>query len=268
MMSRMQENVASHGHDFFELVYVTGGTAKHTRNGNVSMLKKGDYFIMDYKSVHCYEDGQDFSLINCLFLPQVIDETLDSCETLDALLQGCLIRYYRMTVRDSWSNRIFHDEDGRVEALLRGMLVEYQEKRFGCEEIFRCRLTEILILTLRNLLPLREKELQSDVIAALLIFLEGNFKLQAPLQEFCNRYHYSLSYISRRFKQETGKTVREYIQKIRIEKSCEFLEGSNLRVSEIAQLVGYEDMKFFHEMFRRLVHMTPLEYRKVRRRSL
>lgn len=58
--------------------------------------------------------------------------------------------------------------------------------------------------------------------------------------------HYSVAYISRRFKQETGVTLREYVQNVRIEKSCELLEDSDLRVVEIARRVGYEDIKFFN----------------------
>ncbi|MFR6589158.1 MAG: helix-turn-helix domain-containing protein [Gallintestinimicrobium sp.] len=45
-------------------------------------------------------------------------------------------------------------------------------------------------------------------------------------------------------------TLREYVQNVRIEKSCELLEESDLRVVEIARRVGYEDIKFFNQIFK------------------
>ena len=54
--------------------------------------------------------------------------------------------------------------------------------------------------------------------------------------------------------------MREYVQKIRIEKSCELLEDSDLRVVEIARRVGYEDIKFFNQIFKRRMQVSPVSY--------
>lgn len=263
MMNFEQDDMESHDHRFFELAYVTGGSAEHTLNGNGGSLKAGDYFIMDYGSVHRYENCREFTLINCLFLPEVIDETLRGCRSLEALLQGCLIRYYRMALGAVWADRIFHDEDGRVGQLLSGMVEEYREKRLGSEEIFRCRLTEILILTLRKLVQPQGSRLKSEVVRKLLMYVDASYKERLTLKDFCGRQHYSLSYVSRRFKEETGMTFREYLQKVRVEKCCELLAGSDMTVREAAEAVGYEDMQFFHEVFRKYLHMTPKEYRRL-----
>lgn len=266
MMNFEQDDVESHDHHFFELAYVTGGSAEHTLNGKRGSLEAGDYFIMDYGSVHRYENCREFTLINCLFLPEVIDETLCGCRSLEALLQGCLIRYYRMALGAVWADRIFHDEDGRIGQLLLGMVEEYREKGLGSEEIFRCRLTEILILTLRKLAQPQKSRPESEVVIKLLKYVDASYKEKLTLKDFCGRQHYSLSYVSRRFKQETGMTFREYLQKVRVEKCCELLAGSDMTVSRAAEAVGYEDMQFFHEVFRKYLHMTPKEYRRLGKR--
>ena len=54
----------------------------------------------------------------------------------------------------------------------------------------------------------------------------------------------------------------EYLQKIRIEKCCELLAGSEMSIQEIAHSVGYEDAKFFQQVFKRMVKMSPREYRR------
>lgn len=262
-----QDDIMAHDHDCFELAYVTGGCAGQTLNGVTETVQKGDYFIIDYGSCHSYQNCRSFTLINCLFLPEIIDDTLSGCRSFDELLRVCLIRYHKQYLGRTPVNRIFHDEDGKILNLLIGMQEEYEEKNTGYKEIFRCRLMEIVILTMRKVMQEHstslEQEVQSTVILEAIRFLEANYTQKAVLGRFCQEYHYSMQYISRRFKQETGLTALEYLHKVRIEKCCEQLAGSDLRIQEIAHRTGYEDMKFFHEIFRRLVHMSPGEYRRM-----
>ena len=56
LMELQQQDVAPHQHDFLEMVYVTEGRAMHTLNENEAVVKKGDYFIIDYGAVHQYKN--------------------------------------------------------------------------------------------------------------------------------------------------------------------------------------------------------------------
>ena len=85
----------------------------------------------------------------------------------------------------------------------------------------------------------------------------------ALLGDFCQEYHYSLQYVSRKFKQETGFTASEYLQKKRLEKSCELLICSDMSIQEIAHQIGYEDTRFFNQLFQKKLKMSPREYRKM-----
>ena len=263
MMPYQQTDMESHNHDFFELVYVVKGTAVHTLNSTEGMLTEGDYFIVDYGSVHSYSRSLDFTLINCIFLPEVIDETLTGCRSLDELLHGCLIRYYTSIPGETPVDRIFHDENGRIKQLIMGMLEEYEEREEGYAEVFRCRLIELLILTLRKGIHENQKHPKHRAVLDVIQYVDRNYQNYVNLGEFCRQYHYTLSYISRIFRQETGLSFREYLQKVRIEKSCQLLAGSDMRIGEIAQAVGYEDKKFFNSVFKRIVKMTPREYRNL-----
>ena len=264
MMRYQQNDFQEHDHHFFELVYVTSGTAEHTLNGSRSILKPNDFFFIDLGSYHSFEHAKNLELINCLFLPEFIDETLQGCDSLDALLHSSMIRYSRLTVGQTWADRIFHDESGKIGTLLSEMVDEYENKQFGSNEIFRCHLKEILIFTLRMLVQ-PAKAYSDSIINEVISFVNKHYQEPLTLQTFCNQKHYNLSYISRRFKQETGMTFREYVQKIRIEKACELLAGSDMTVSEIARAVGYDDIQFFHSVFKRLLRMTPKEYKKLSR---
>lgn len=262
MMRYKQNDFQAHDHHFFELVYITSGTAEHTLNGSRSILQPNDFFFIDLGSYHSFEHTRNLELINCLFVPEFIDETLQGCDSLDALLHSAMIRYSRLTVGQTWADRIFHDDSGKIGTLLSEMVDEYENEQLGSREIFRCHLKEILILTLRMLVQ-PAKVYSDSIINEVINFVNKHYREPLTLQTFCDQKHYNLSYISRRFKQETGMTFREYVQKIRIEKSCELLAGSDMTVSEIAGAVGYDDIQFFHSVFKRLLHMTPKEYKKL-----
>ena len=53
-----------------------------------------------------------------------------------------------------------------------------------------------------------------------------------------------------------------YLQKLRIEAAKELLESTNLKVTEIAYRVGYQDHGYFSQLFRREMAVLPLQYRK------
>ena len=191
MMRLMQDNLGQHDHHFFELAYVTAGTGKHTLNTTSGILQAGDYFFIDYGSLHSYEQVQNLELINCLFLPEFIDETLQGCESLNALLHTCMLRYHRMTVGESWADRIFHDSDGKVGQLLADMVDEYRNQTLGSVEIFRCKLTEILILTLRMLIKPKKTYSDSTVIDDVIQFVDKHYHESLTLQTFCDQKHYN-----------------------------------------------------------------------------
>lgn len=258
-----QDDLKEHNHNFFELAYITSGSCIHTLNNVSCNISAGDYFIIDYGSMHGYKESKDLNLINCLFLPEIIDDTLKGCRSFEALMHGCLLRYYKVYWGKTPANRIFHDEDGRVLQLLNGVMKEYREKQVGYTEIYRCRLQEILIIMMRNVLDNNSEYTNNALVLEAIQYINRNYRSQKILDGFCRQYHFTPQYISRKFKLETGFTIREYQQKIRMEKSCELLAGSDMSVAEIAQAAGYNDIKFFNELFKRMLKITPREYRKV-----
>lgn len=257
-----QEDMEAHDHVFFELAYVTSGTALHTLNGAEAELHLGDYFIIDYGSVHSYSHSKDFSLINCLFLPEAADETLKGCQSFEELMHSCLIRYYKLALGKPFANRTFHDDSGVIRKLLDEMMEEYEGGQTGYTEIIRNHLQEILIRILRSLLEEQPVKAKSSPVLEMVNYIHSHYMEPRVLGGFCDVFHFNPQYISRCFRRETGYTMSEYVRKVRIEKSCELLAGTELRVAEIAQAVGYGDVKSFETVFGRMIHLSPREYRK------
>ncbi|WP_349945452.1 response regulator [Lacrimispora sp. BS-2] len=94
-------------------------------------------------------------------------------------------------------------------------------------------------------------------------YIEENKGLHIKLEELAKNAGFSYTYFSYLFKKETGKTLTEYIQMVRIETAKKLLVEKERSVSEIAELVGYSDIKFFTKQFKKALGVSPNEYRKM-----
>jgi AraC-like DNA-binding protein len=71
----------------------------------------------------------------------------------------------------------------------------------------------------------------------------------------------SPNYLSEEFKRVTGSKFVDYIARTRVEKACELLIISNLRISEIAFGVGFQSLSQFNRSFKKLSGKSPTEHR-------
>ncbi|TVY07964.1 response regulator transcription factor [Paenibacillus cremeus] len=74
--------------------------------------------------------------------------------------------------------------------------------------------------------------------------------------------HLNPSYLSQLFKQRMNQTFVDYVLHARMNEAERLLTHTSLRVSEIADRLGYADVAYFSNTFKRLKHYTPSEYRK------
>ncbi|MNI22760.1 Arabinose operon regulatory protein [compost metagenome] len=82
------------------------------------------------------------------------------------------------------------------------------------------------------------------------------------VQKIADHFSLSLSYLSRYFKEQTGRTIMDYLNEIRIDHAKRLLRANDESVKEIVQKVGYYDVSSFIRKFKQSVGVTPGEYRK------
>ena len=70
------------------------------------------------------------------------------------------------------------------------------------------------------------------------------------------------SYLSRLFKEETGISLTEYINQQRIRAAKNYLQLDTTTITEVAFMVGYNDVNYFIKRFKKIVGLTPTQYRK------
>jgi two-component system response regulator YesN len=93
-------------------------------------------------------------------------------------------------------------------------------------------------------------------------YIDSNYANEKmSLQDLCRHVLMSTSYFSLVFKQHTGVTFIEYLTGVRVAKAKELLHSSNLKLYEIAELVGYKDPNYFSILFKKHTGITPKDYR-------
>jgi len=105
------------------------------------------------------------------------------------------------------------------------------------------------------------RERQSAVIKMTIEYLKRDFEC-ATLNETARKVHMTPSYLSALFKSATGKTFIEQLTDIRIEKAKQMLRGTRLKNYEVAEKVGYKDPRYFSQIFKKKVGLSPSEYRE------
>jgi len=99
-----------------------------------------------------------------------------------------------------------------------------------------------------------------DSIKKVQTFIETNYQTAIILEKLASDYHMSVRNFIRRFRQATGNSPLEYLQRVRIEAAKKLLENTRESIENVALQCGYEDISFFRKIFRRQVNMTPKEY--------
>jgi len=93
-------------------------------------------------------------------------------------------------------------------------------------------------------------------------YIERNFaQKKLSVEEICRDLFISPSYLSRLLKRHLGKTFVNALTDIRIEKAKQMLSGSNMKISAVADAVGYSDPHYFSTIFKMVAGATPSEYR-------
>ena len=259
-----QVDVPLHDHSFLELTYILKGTVRHVLDGQVTLLQPGDYFIVDYGSRHSYQsvEKEGFFNIDCLFLPELLDPVLKGTKSLRALLEHYLLHFNFQALVQNPSHMVFHDDSGRILELIRRMEEETQKREAGYTEIIRCYLVELMLLTMRKMDDAQVAATGPNISAFITAYVAEHYMEPLVLQELADRLNYSLPYVSKKFKEDTGISFVHYLQNYRVMQGCRLLSNSKCSLEEITRMVGYHDVKFFSTLLKRMTGLSPTDFRR------
>lgn len=113
-----------------------------------------------------------------------------------------------------------------------------------------------------NYQALKEKH---DSIDLCISYMQKHLDQTLTLSEIAAAASLSSAHITTLFKKKTGFSIIEYFNQLKIQKACQYLLFTDLRVNEIAGKLGIEDPYYFTRLFTKLIGVSPVRYRRNRR---
>ncbi|MBE5830654.1 MAG: response regulator [Butyrivibrio sp.] len=113
-----------------------------------------------------------------------------------------------------------------------------------------------------EMIPLKRKEeIENRYVQAAIEYIEKNYSdKDFSIGKLSESISVSEGHISRLFKAETEISINNYLTRYRIRKSMDFLKDVQSKVYEVAEKVGYQDIAYFSNTFKKLVGTAPSEY--------
>ncbi|MCM3174840.1 helix-turn-helix domain-containing protein [Paenibacillus sp. MER 99-2] len=156
-----------------------------------------------------------------------------------AAIDGGLYSEVALTLSDTYIQQIEGvTQIDSIHPLLEDILVDFTER---VEKVHRAHFSKDILLCQEYIFNHLYDDLDLDVLA--------------------NHLQISPSYLSRKFKEETGEALKIFIQKQRIEEAKNLIVFSDYQLSEIYPLLNFYDQSYFIKVFRKHTGLTPKQYR-------
>lgn len=163
-----------------------------------------------------------------------------------------------------------HDKleaDPELQANKEQILREYKQSPVFRQESYTGMVTLLSIISLQltdllNRLLLESHTEEPDSIRKAKAYISDHIDEKITLEQIANKVNVSVFYFCKLFKQGTGMTFTEYVNRQRIELAKSELRDSSKSVTEIAYAVGYQSLSQFNRSFLKFTGQSPREYRQ------
>lgn len=150
-----------------------------------------------------------------------------------------------------------------IHRIFRDLLREWEMKDEFSKENLK-RLLEILLTELLRLPhPTATSVSSADpTIQKALTYISTNIEERLSLEDIAEHVGLNASYFSRKFKSTTGLNYHKYLLLIRISRAQKLLAETKYSVTDIAGMCGFNDSNYFSTAFRRIINMSPNQFRE------
>ena len=253
----VHDKTTYHTHDFVEIAYVASGTGLHTVNGMSHKTFAGDVFLINYDIPHEFvTTGEPLTVYNCIFTPAYFNATLNkSRDFFDITDHFLLSNLYSNLPTDYLYASSSGNENQHIFNIYNRLLQEFTAKQIGYRDIMRGYIIELLVIICR--LKLSVDSTKTQKMLEVLEYVNVHYREDVRIDRLAALAGFSESHFRRVFKELTGKTLTLYLQALRIEEACKLLKDHTMSVEQVAAAVGYNDMKHFYAVFKRISGQTP-----------
>lgn len=255
-----------HSHDYFEITYLYAGSCRLLIDEEAVVLEEGDICIVPPMSAH-NQPIEENSLAICI---AVRSSTFDS-------IFGSLL-----TQNDLVSTFFRHSLYGQKQSNFLRLKTELQPsvKSLLHRLIYECNQTDpyanAICISLLNLFLAQILRLYSDTARVykidgltaaradfplILEYIQQNFRT-VTLAGLSRVFHYSQAYLCRLIQRNLNQGFTGVVVGLKLKRAREYLLNRSLRISDVAQLIGYGSVDHFSRAFKKAYGLSPLQWRK------
>lgn len=249
--------------DFSELVIVLNGTANHIVNSEKYFIKKGDVFIINRNTFHGYDSASDFRICNIMYKPKHLHQVgndLKESAGYQALfvIEPSLAKEYNFQSKLQLSLADYE----KVEEIIFDMVNEYHNKNQGYQTMLYSHFMGLVVFLSRQY-DLNSSGLKENLIniAKAVSYMENNFQEHINLKDMADKAGLSVRHFDRSFKEHYKTTPMNYLLRLRIQYACLLLRKSKSKISDIAYESGFDDSNYFTRQFKKIMGVSPKDYR-------
>ena len=260
-------NPPLHQHDFYELVLVDRGSARHYMNSKAIPILPGNLFLIPPGRIHGYLDPQDLHIYNFLFFRDVYElfrDDLSSLPSFQMLFQVQPRLESNLRSRTGLLSLTGEDFEFALNTAEK-IVCEIGSRRQGSRTVVLGSFLSFIAHCLRQA-SLPEKNCAANhyagQISSLLAQLEQHPDKEWTLAKMAKCAGMSVANFRLCFRMLTGCAPVEYLLQLRLRKAAAMLVSSRLSVGEIAWQTGFQDANYFSRQFRRFYGESPRAYRR------
>ncbi len=256
--------------DFFICVgrQVTSIHTLHNSFGDVKLLGQR-WFLNDHYSIVYYKEqfhttGDSFYIDNDLLFSFIEVNNADDIDSFfESLEKNIRARHMDFNkIKGLCSNCLLIV----IERIKQNYssVVDLPENQIVSDEIYQQKRLSTLIDCMKKYINLMQQSIHTgsreSTMTKLLEYIATHYAKDLKLERLGKIFGYNSSYLGTIFKQYTGMSYSKYLDSIRIEEAKKLLIEHHNKVYEIAQIVGYNSVDYFHGKFKKYVHMSPKQF--------
>jgi len=247
-----------HRHDFFEVLYLAKGSGNHVIDSNKYEIKPPCVFFMSPGQAHKLELSQDIEGFIFIF---TADFYLLNRSDQNSLIE---FPFFYTVQQDNTPLQLQNGKDVLfIERLFQQGLSEMNKDSYSIEMLRS--ILDLILTTCASRYKTSDKSIGKGkghiLIKRFYQLAEENYLKNLPLSHYATLLSVSPNHLTQTVKQFTGKTSIQVIKLKQILEIKRLLIHTDLNVSEIANLLNFEDQSYFSKFFKRETQLTPIQYR-------
>ena len=259
-MMESTPEVINHSHSLCEIMYVNEGTMSIETEGGVNQVSCSQFIWIDAGIRH-WDLRFNKGLCSMMNIEFQYEEGTSLAPDLGRLIQedGVLRNMFEQKPRVL----TLTDRNGVVFQLMKSIIPLADstnvQSRYLCSLL--CTQVMLEIARLRSLNQSQEVTANRYITEALDI-LHRSYAEPLTASDVAEQLHIHPSYLHRLFRETTSRTMKEHLQRIRIQHAQELLTDTHKSMQEIAGEVGFSSAQQLQQLFRKVVGVRPMEYRR------